>query len=457
MKESETSTRLKRKRIGGPAVDVEQSNAVDTVMPSPTLDGGEGPYDSLPSLSQLRAFASVAESRSISRGAADLARSQPAVTQAIASLEKSLGAPLFLRQRSGLVLTDAGLIFHNRVRRFFAEVRGAVLECGADRGWTGPQVDVIVNRLTRPLTTALLLIDEFGSINHAAKLLHQREATLRRAVSALEAELEMKLFEREAHGISSNVQGKILATRLRLAMRELESAREEVNAGFGIENGCILVGAMMLAGNHLLTSVLQRFSALYPQASVSVMNATSDVLLDRLKRGSIDFMVGLQSSPSAADNILEQVIADDPFVLAVRRGHPLTTRETIRKADLAQYDWVLARPGAVRRAAFDRLFGNETKPTAQVETHSIVTILSLLGSSDAIAIMTQSELVLEEQLGGRLVALDFGPLETESRIAVATRRGWLPTHLQTAFARCLHSQSGKPDKPASRDGALRGF
>ena len=226
-------------------------------LPALAFDGGgKGPYDCLPSLSQLRAFASVVAARSISRAAADLARSQPAVTQAIANLEATFGAPLFIRQSSGLVLTDAGLILNNRVSRFFAEVRGAVLECGADRGWTGPQVNVIVNRLTRPLTTALLLIDEFGSVALAAKFLCQREATVRKAVGGLEAELEMTLFDREAHGISTNVQGQILATRLRLAMRELESACEEVNAGFGIENGCILVGAMMLAGNHLLTSVV---------------------------------------------------------------------------------------------------------------------------------------------------------------------------------------------------------
>lgn len=416
-------------------------HGVEGVLTSLTFDGGDKSYDGLPSLSQLRAFASVAESRSISRGAADLARSQPAVTQAIGNLEVSMGAPLFIRQRSGLVLTDAGLILQNRTIRYFAEMRGAVLECGGDRGWTGPQVNAIVNRLTRSLTTALLLIDEFGSLAYAAKLLGQREATVRKAVGVLEAELGMPLFKREAHGISTNMQGKILATRLRLAIRELDSAREEVNAGFGIENGRILLGAMMLAGNHLLNSVLQQFTALHPQARVSVMNATSDVLLDGLKRGSIDFAVGLQNRPSMADNVLEQVIADDPFVLAVRRAHPLATRTRISTTDLAQFDWVLARAGAVRRAAFEAIFANQHKPTARVETHSILTILSLLGSSDAIAIMTKSELILEEQLGGRLVALNFGPLETESRIAVTTRRGWLPTQLQAAFARCLHDHA----------------
>lgn len=401
------------------------------------IDTPDLPYANAPRLSQLRAFVSVAESRSISRGAADVARSQPAITQAIANLEASFGVPLFLRQPSGVVLTDAGHIVHNRVRRYFAEVRGAVLECGAARGWTGPQADVIVNRLTRPLTAALLLVDEHGSIPRAAQLLHQREATLRKTVAMLEAALEVELFNREAYGISTNPAGKRLSARLRLAMRELEAAREEVNAGFGIENGRIRAGAMMLAGNQLVTSVLQRFTQLHPQASVSVMNARYDVLLDLLKRGAIDFVVGLQNRPSPAENVDEQVLATDPFVLAVRVGHPLTRRRHLRKADLAQFDWVLSAPGAVRRAAFDQLFAGEIKPIGRVETHSIVTILSLLANSDAIAILTRSELVLDQQLGGQLAPLDFGPLMTESSLAMTTRRGWLPTRLQTDFARCV--------------------
>lgn len=404
----------------------------------------ELPYANLPSSSQLRAFASVAESRSISKGALNLARSQPAVTQSIASIESSFGVALFLRQRSGLVLTEAGTIVHNRVQRYFAEVRAAVLECGAVHGWTGPRVDVIINRLTRPLTTALLLIDELGSIPRAARLLHQREMTLRKTVSVLEAELEVKLFDRDAYGISTNPQGKVLAARLRLAMRELESAREEVNAGFGIENGRILVGAMMLAGNQLMTSVLQRFTQLHPQASVSVMNASYDVLLDRLKRGAIDLFVGLQNRPSAAENVVEQVIAADPFILAVRKGHPLAAKKAVSKTDLIQFDWVLSSPGAVRREAFDHLFANAQKPKSRVETHSIVTILSLLANSDAIAILTRSELLLDGQFGGRLAALDFGPLQVDSSVALTTRRGWLPTQLQTAFTQCLLDSSSEP-------------
>ena len=401
----------------------------------------ELPYANIPSQSQLRAFASVAVSRSISRGAADLARSQPAVTHAIANLEASFGVPLFIRHRTGLVLTDAGLILHSRVSRYLDEVRGAVLECGSDRGWGGPEVDVIVNRLTRPLTTALLIVDEFGSITPAAKLLQQRESTLRKTISSLEMELGVTLFNRDEYGISTNLRGKVLATRLRLALRELEAAREEVDAGFGIQNGRIRAGAMMLAGNYLMTSVLQRFTRLHPHASVSVINASYDVLLDRLKRGAIDFVVGLQNKPATSENVNEQVIAVDPFILAVRRGHPLSQRKCLSKADLAQYDWVQSLPGAVRRDAFDRLFAGLPKPVGQVETQSFVTILSLLANSDAIAILTRSELLLDKQLGGRLEALDFGPIAPESSIAMTTRRGWLPTRLQEAFAKCVLDSS----------------
>ncbi|WP_206240285.1 LysR substrate-binding domain-containing protein [Novosphingobium terrae] len=440
---------------GDPQRETSAPSRKTSATPHPATSGmPEVPYANIPSFPQLRAFASVAETRSVSRGASDLARSQPAVTQAIANLESWFGVPLFLRQRSGLFLTEAGMIVHHRVQRYVCDMRGALLEFGGERGWTSAHADALAGRLTRPLIVTLLLIDEFGSLVHAAKMLQQREATLRKAVGSLESELDAPIFDREPHGISTNQQGKQLASRMRLAMRELEAAREEVNAGFGVENGRILVGAMMLAGNHLLTSVLQSFTRAYPQAQVSVTNATYDMLLDRLKRGSIDFVVGLQNRPPATDNVLEQVIAADPFVLAVRRGHPLLAQEKVTRNDLAQYDWVLSAPGAIRRQAFEDLFAGMARPFGRVETHSLVTIMALLADSNAIAVLTRSELLLAEELGDRLAALDFGPLETESCVAMITRRGWLPTRLQTAFAHALRGLDREPGSLSPFESAL---
>ncbi|WP_420596804.1 LysR family transcriptional regulator [Deinococcus sp.] len=61
-----------------------------------------------PSLSQLRVFVCVAEQGSFSGAAAETGMSQSSLSEAVRSLEKALGTPLFQRQPQGIRLTEAG-------------------------------------------------------------------------------------------------------------------------------------------------------------------------------------------------------------------------------------------------------------------------------------------------------------------------------------------------------------
>jgi DNA-binding transcriptional LysR family regulator len=59
-------------------------------------------------LMQLEHFLAVADERTFTRAAERVFRSQPALSQSIKKLEKSVGAPLFARDMTGVSLTEAG-------------------------------------------------------------------------------------------------------------------------------------------------------------------------------------------------------------------------------------------------------------------------------------------------------------------------------------------------------------
>lgn len=86
-------------------------------------------------LRQLHHVLALADLGSFARAAASLRLSQPALTRSIQRVEGVLGAPLFLRRRSGTLPTDAGWLFIDRARQVAQMSESLTQEALADRAF----------------------------------------------------------------------------------------------------------------------------------------------------------------------------------------------------------------------------------------------------------------------------------------------------------------------------------
>jgi DNA-binding transcriptional LysR family regulator len=85
----------------------------------------------MPSLHQLRTFVEIAGSGSVRAAAERLVVSQPAVSAALATLQREVGAPLFEREGRGLRLTESGKTLERYARRALALIDEGVHEAHA--------------------------------------------------------------------------------------------------------------------------------------------------------------------------------------------------------------------------------------------------------------------------------------------------------------------------------------
>jgi len=76
----------------------------------------------------LQAFLAVAREGSTTVAASKINLTQSSVTKRIAALELELGAPLFLRDRRGMFLTEAGKLFLLRAERIEQEYQNGIEE-----------------------------------------------------------------------------------------------------------------------------------------------------------------------------------------------------------------------------------------------------------------------------------------------------------------------------------------
>jgi DNA-binding transcriptional LysR family regulator len=90
-------------------------------------------------LDSIQAFASIAETGSITGAARRLKISKSVVSERLTELERSLGAKLVQRTTRKLLLTEDGKVFYARAKLILGEVAGATSELTERRGkLTGP-------------------------------------------------------------------------------------------------------------------------------------------------------------------------------------------------------------------------------------------------------------------------------------------------------------------------------
>ncbi len=92
-------------------------------------------------LRQLQYFLEVSELESVTRASDRLHIAQPALSRHMHALERDLGVRLFEREGRGISLTNAGLVFRDRVRSVLRELDRAQLEVKALSRSPGGRVD----------------------------------------------------------------------------------------------------------------------------------------------------------------------------------------------------------------------------------------------------------------------------------------------------------------------------
>lgn len=390
----------------------------------------------VPNIRHLRAFQAVAECQSISGASRKVFISQPAITQAIAKMEKTLGVTLFDRRPEGVFLTDVGRLFHDRVERMLRHLQVGVAEAVRVAGRrNGRALHNLDQMLTGVQLRALIAISEAQNFSLAARAVGISQPSLHRAARDLEHLAGVPLFEKATRGITLTRAAETLALQARLALVEYDQGLEELGEWKGDDSGGVVIGSMPLARTFLLPTVIGRLTRERPDARVEVIDGPYEDLLNGLRAGEIDLLIGALRDPVPIEDVVQEALFNDPLAVVARAGHPLTYKSTVTVADLAACGWVIPRRGTPTRSQFERLFedAGQPLPDSLVETGSLILIRGLLAASDRLTIISLHQ-IRHEMQWGMLAQLPLHLPDTVRPIGVTVRRDWRPTATQ---ARCL--------------------
>jgi DNA-binding transcriptional LysR family regulator len=228
-----------------------------------------------------------------------------------------------------------------------------------------------------------------GSFSAAALALGITQPGLTKAVRRLEASLDCKLLRRLARGVALTEQGQALLRHSRQLSVQLLDARAEVRAVGGGAVGRISIGAGPSWLTSALPGVVARMASDYPGLSFRVAGGFLNDLIERLRSADLDLVIA--AIPSRIPEGLRAItLTQGTLAVAVRDGHPLTTRTGLRAIDTLDHAWVLPGRAVLSRLRLEALFrvrGLEP-PEATIEADSVSFIAGVLRQSDMLSFMT---------------------------------------------------------------------
>lgn len=283
----------------------------------------------------------------------------------------------------------------------------------------------------------LVAIDDLGNQGKVAAFMNVTQPALSRAISELQADMGHQLFERTGRGLRPTLYGECLIRHARRILQDLQDAGEELHALATGTSRKIRVGALPASASWLLPRALILFKQASPKSAIAVREATMDVLLNELRLGKLDLVVGTLPSGQLGPDLAEKPLFDDATVLVVRTQHPLhRDKAALDWRELVQCPWVLPPHDSLLRQPLLTAFvlNNVEPPSEFVETLSLNVTVNYLQSSDAIATMPES-LARKYAARGALAVL---PIELP-RLVRPVGLLWLRGHStgDPAFIECL--------------------
>ena len=387
----------------------------------------------VPNLRHLRAFVLVVECGGVTRAAARIHLSQPAITQALAKLEERFATKLLEFGPEGMTATPAGRLLHDRVERALALIETGARE--ASRGAAqrnGGGFAHFEQLITVAQLRALAAMATTRNFSLAARELGLSQPSVHRAARDLERLTGLTLFVATKQGVDLTPAAETFARHAALAHAELQQGFAEISESLGRDPGTLVVGAMPLGRTKLLPDALNHLTRLRPLARVRVISAPYDGLLGRLRYGIIDFLLGALRDPLPIDDVVQEPLFDDPLAIVARADHPLVTKTDVAYEDLLAYPWAVPGDDTPTRAVFHQLFpaaAEARMPGGTIETSSLVLLRGVLTGSDRLTLLSARQALYELEQG--LLAVVPYPVALGSRrIGLTYRAGWRPTATQ---------------------------
>ena len=271
----------------------------------------------------------------------------------------------------------------------------------------------------------LVAVAQERHLARAAERLSLSQPAMSKTLAELEDLAGTRLVERSSAG-RRGVQGltaageQLLAHALRV-LEAIDASAQALAPAAGERLERLRIGALPSLAPSLLPEALAALRERSPALQILVKTAANATLLDELRAGELDLVVGRMSDPKLMSGLSFELLLTEPLVLVVRPSHPLARRAASLQAVLG-FPLVIYSEGTSPRHNTESFFSalGLALPASALQTLDVTLARSLVACSDAVWI-TPLGAAHGELREGRLVRLRIETSGTEEPVGLLVR------------------------------------
>ena len=235
------------------------------------------------------------------------------------------------------------------------------------------------------------------NFSEASRQLFITQGTLSQQIRQLEDEFGAQLFERTSHSVRLTEAGEEL---LPLARRTLEDSRQCRNRMKDLQGS--LAGTLNIGVTHSFTGVftdtVKVFLKKYPGVQLKISYETASELIDMLRCKELDLIIAFKPVKEYED-LESEVLFDSVLSVVMRKGHPLSGRDSIQMEDLEPFGIVLPGKGLQARRTFEQFVGIDTRKfDVRAELNDPTLIMDIIQGTDLVSMVSSLAVYYRQNL-----------------------------------------------------------
>jgi len=261
----------------------------------------------------------------------------------------------------------------------------------------------------------------------AAEACFVSQPTLSVAIKKLEAELDVKLFERGSNEVSVTPLGDAIVRQAQIVIEQAAAIKEIAQRGKDPLAGPLKLGIIYTIGPYLLPGLVRHAIEMSPQMPLMLHENFTVKLLEMLRTGELD--CAIMAEPFPDSGLAVAPLYDEPFMIAVPKAHPLARRKSVSAEELKKETMLLLGTGHCFRdhvlevcPEFARFASDAEGIRKSFEGSSLETIKHMVASGMGVTVVPQLSVPSEPQ--PHLAHVRFAAPVPSRRVVLAWRRSF---------------------------------